>query len=842
MPGSLLGTRVRRVEDPDLLTGKGTYVGNLRVEGMARAVFVRSPVAHARVVRIDTAAAKAARGVAAVLTAADVDVAPFHGFMVLNPACARPPLAVDKVRFVGEAVAMVIADTEAAALDAAELVEVDYDPLPAVVDAEEALAEGAPLQFEEIGTNLVAGIGGDDTTDPLAGAATVVRAKLQNQRIAVVPMEGNAIAVVPGADGNGHDCTIHVSTQMPHGFSRSVSRTLALDHQSLRVIAPHVGGAFGGKAGLGYEHAAVIAGARLLNRPIAWVETRSENLVAMPHGRGQVQWVEMGFDPQGRITGMRCRVLSDAGAYAGFGGALAIGPTRMMAQGVYRIPAIRYDVAVAVTNTTPMGAFRGAGRPEAAEFLERMMDLAAAELHIDPVELRRRNLVPAFTVPFDTVMGTTYDTGDYQKALDEVVRLAGYDELRAEQAARRAAGARWQLGIGVAAYVEVTAGGSAQEYGSVEIHRDGTATIRVGTSAHGQGHATSFAMIVSDRLGIPMDDIRFVQSDTAAVPRGGGTGGSRSLQIGGSAVAAATEEVLARAKQIAASELEASADDIVVHEGGRLGVAGVPTGALAWAELAALAAERAGGSESVPDGPSRAGEGRAGAVEGPAGAGEGPAGAGEGPAGAVGDPVLGPLAAAVDFAQEGATFPFGAHVSVVEVDTETGAVRPLRHVAVDDCGRILNPLLVTGQQHGGIAQGMAQALWEQVVFDADGNPLTANLADYAMPSAAEFPSFDTANTETPSPRNPLGAKGIGESGTIGSTPSVHNAVVDALSYLGIRHLDLPCTPERVWRAIVAAASGEVAGGRPLWQEPPAVFDRLPGPDASVRPEAADADI
>jgi carbon-monoxide dehydrogenase large subunit len=857
MPGSLLGNRVPRVEDPDLLTGRGTYVGNLRIEGMGRVAFVRSPFAHARIVSIDTDAAQTAPAVLAVYTAADLGVAPFHGFMILNPACARPPLAEGKVRFVGEPVAMVIASTEAAAADAAELVDVYYEPLAGVVDPEEALAADAPAQFEELGTNLVSGMAGDASVDPLAGAATVVRATLQNQRIAVVPMEGNAIAVVPSNDGDGHDLTVYVSTQMPHLFARSAGRTLKLDGQELRVIAPHVGGAFGGKAGVGYEHAAVIAAARLLGRPLTWVETRSENLVAMPHGRGQVQWIELGFDNEGRITGMHCRVLSDAGAYAGFGGALAIGPTKMMAQGVYRIPSIRYDVAVAVTNTTPMGAFRGAGRPEAAEFLERMMDLAAAELRIDPVKLRRRNLLPAFSEPVRTVMGTTYDTGDYQKALDEAVQLAGYDDLRAEQAARRAAGARRQLGIGVAVYVEITAGGAANEFGSVEVHRDGSATIRVGTSAHGQGHATSFAMIVSDRLGIPLESIHFVQSDTALVPRGGGTGGSRSLQIGGSAVVAAAEEVLARAKDLAAAHLEASVNDIVVSGDGRVGVAGVPARALSWGELAVLAenaavgdsnrGRRAGGEEGRgEDGDGDSGIACVGASTAGGGATGGSGGSATGggstePAGRR-DSTLGPLAAAVDFAQDGATFPFGAHVSVVEVDMETGAVEPLRHIAVDDCGRIVNPLLVAGQQHGGIAQGMAQALWEQVVFDADGNPLTANLADYAMPSAAEFTSFETANTETPTFRNPLGAKGIGESGTIGSTPSVHNAVVDALSHLGVRHIDLPCTSERVWRAIVAAGAGNVAGGRPLWRDPPAAFNQLPGPGAGEEPEAAGADI
>ena len=796
MAGSLLGTQVRRVEDPDLLTGRGTFIANLRVDGMARAVFVRSPVAHARITALDTSAAEKAPGVVGIFTADNLGVDPFHGFMVLNPECARPPLATDRVRFVGEAVALVVATDLASALDAAELVAVDYDPLPVAVSAEDAVAEGAPLQFEAIGSNVVAGMRDPGRPDPLDGATRVVRARLQNQRIAVVPMEGNAIAVIP----DGDDTTVYVSTQMPHGFQRMAGGVLKMDRKRLRVISPHVGGGFGGKAGTTAEHAVVIAAARALNRPVAWIEGRNENLVAMPHGRGQVQWVEMGFKDDGTLTGMRLRVLSDAGAYAGFGGALAIGPTRTMAQGVYDIPRIQYEVAAVVTNTTPMGAFRGAGRPEAAELLERMMDIAAGELGIDPVELRRRNLIEAFEEPITTVMGTTYDTGDYRRALDEAVRVAGYEQLRAEQAERRRRGDRWQLGIGVAVYVEITAGMGGQEYGSVEVHPDGTATVRAGTSAHGQGHATSFSMIVSDRLGIPMESIRFVQSDTTEVPRGGGTGGSRSLQLGGSAVFNAAEAVWEKGRAIAASELEADVNDIVVHGEGKVGVAGVPSKALTWGRLAELAA--------------------AAEVEPP-----------------VADSILGPLAAAVDFEASGATFPFGAHVSVVEVDTETGFVRPLRHVAVDDCGRILNPLLVTGQQHGGIAQGMAQALWEQVVFDADGNPLTANLADYAMPSAAEFPSFESSNTETPTFRNPLGAKGIGESGTIGSTPAVHNAVVDAVSHLGVRNIPIPCTPEAVWRAIQDAA----AGPQELWTDPPAVFASLPL-TGGEEPEAASVDI
>jgi aerobic carbon-monoxide dehydrogenase large subunit len=790
MPGSILGTRVTRVEDPDLITGHGRYVGDIQLDRLASLAFVRSPIAHGRLLGIDPAAALAHPGVIAVLTAADLGVPAFHGFMVLNERCARPPLAEGKVRFAGEPVAIVVGETPAAAVDGAELVVVDLDPLPAVTDPELALAPDAPLQFEELGSNLAAGMRDGDGEDPLAGADVVVRARFVNQRVAVAPMEGNAISVVPGDDGRGHELTVYVSTQMPHGLAQRAAEVLSLPVEGIRVVTPDVGGGFGGKAGLSSEHAAVIAAARRLGRPVSWIETRTENLMTM-HGRGQVQYVELGLDREGRITGLRCRVVGDSGAYAGFGGALPIGSTRLMAQGTYRIPRISYDVATALTNTAPMGAFRGAGRPEAAEMLERVIDIAADELGIDPVEIRRRNLLGPDEVPLVTRTGAAYDSGDYPRALDEAVRLAGYDALRAEQAARRERGDRRVLGIGVSCYVEVT-GGEGEEYGHVEVHPDGGATIAVGTSGHGQGHATAFGMIVADRLGIARDRIRFVQSDTALVPRGGGTGGSRSLQLAGSAVRAASLSVLDQARDLAGELLEASPADIVATGDGRVGVVGTPARAIGWGELAEAAAAR----------------GRQ-------------------------------LAAAVDFHQTGPTFPFGAHVAVVEVDLDTGAVRALRHVAVDDCGRILNPLLVTGQQHGGIAQGLAQALLEEVAYDRDGTPLTATFLDYSVPTAAEMPAVETANTETPTPLNPLGAKGIGESGTVGSTPAVHNAVVDALSHLGVRHIDMPCTPDRVWRAVREAAKG---GGAPLWRDPPAALADLPLWDSAERPEAAAAEI
>ncbi|GLZ51426.1 carbon-monoxide dehydrogenase large subunit [Actinomycetospora sp. NBRC 106378] len=779
------------MEDPELIRGRATYVDNIVPPGALHVVFVRSPLAHARLEDVAVDKAREAPGVVAVLTADDlVDLPDHRPFMVLNDACARPLLARGKVRFVGDMVAAVVATTKAEAVDAAELVEVDYDPLEPVVDPEAALAAGAPLQFEELGSNLAAGMRDPDDVDPFVGADVVVRARIVNQRLAVAPMEGNSVTAEPG-DGT-YETTIHVSTQMPHGLRDQVAKQWGWDPARVRVVAPHVGGGFGGKAGLAPEHAVVIELARRLGRPVTWTETRSENLTAMPHGRGQVQYAELGLRRDGTFVGLRARVVGDAGAYAGFGGALALGPTRNMAQGVYRIPTISYGAAAALTTTTPMGAFRGAGRPEAAAMLERLVDMAALELDVDPAELRRRNFLAPDQFPYTTVTGSLYDSGDYVKPLDEALRLAGYEELRAEQTRRREAGSRVALGIGLAVYVEVTAGGAAQEYGKVSVDDDGGATVAVGTSGHGQGHATSFAMIVSDRLGIPMDRIRFVQSDTAAVPHGGGTGGSRSLQLAGSSVLVAADTVLSRAREVVASVFEAAPEDIAVLDDGSVGVAGVPGRSLGWQEVAAAAHE-----QGVS------------------------------------------LAEARDESQPGATYPFGAHVSVVEVDLDTGRVTPVRHIAVDDCGRVLNPTLVAGQQHGGLVQGISQALWEGFSYDADGNPVTGSFAAYLLPTAAELPTFEAASTETPTPYNPLGAKGIGEAATIGSTPAVQNAVVDALAHLGVRHVDMPLTPDRVWHTVRDAEAGTLTEP---WSEPPAVFATLPVRGASADPEAASVDV
>jgi aerobic carbon-monoxide dehydrogenase large subunit len=758
--GSILGNAVRRTEDPRILIGEATYFDDEPVQGLLHLAFVRSTIAHARVESVDVSEAAAVPGVAAVYTAADLGLTPLQGFAMVPPVFARPPLASETVRFVGDIVAAVVAEARSQAVDAAELVVVDYDPLPAVVDPEAALEDAAPVLFPDHGSNLAVEFNFGEDPSVLDGADVVVEGRFLNQRLAAVPMEPNGILVEPGTDDGRDALTVRVPTQSPHGVRDPLAAAVGLEPEQVRVIATAVGGGFGAKAGMYPEFAIAAAIARKLGRPVKWSESRSENMIAMSHGRGQVQHIEMGLKRDGTIVGVRGRVVAEAGAYPNIGSFLPF-LTRSMAQGVYRIPKIELNAVSAATNTTPTGAYRGAGRPEATAFLERILDMAADELDIDPVEIRRKNFLAPDEFPLTTVTGANYDVGEYAKALDEAVRVAGYDELRREQTARRDRGDVRQLGIGVSAYVEVTAGGLFEEYGAVEVHEDGTVTATVGTSAHGQGHETAFAMIVAELLGVPMESVRIVQSDTALVPRGTGTMGSRSLQIGGSAVYKAGEQVLEKARQLAAHLLEAGVDDIVLHDGAKVGVAGVPATALSWAELAMAAGDPA----KLPDGMEPG------------------------------------LASALDFNQGEATYPFGAHVAVVEVDTETGRVELVRHVAVDDCGRILNPLLVAGQQHGGIAQGVAQALYEGVVYDEDGNPLTGNLMDYAMPSAAELPSFEASNTETPTPLNPLGAKGIGESGTIGSTPAVQNAVVDALSAFGVRHLDMPLTAERVWRAI-----------------------------------------
>src|SRR4051812_43140061 len=765
MPGSILGTQVRRVEDEELLLGRGTFVDNLDSDGVAHAVFVRSPFAHARITGIDTAEAGAAEGILAVYTADDLGRDGLRSFADVNELAPRAALAVDKVRYVGDPVALVIARTRAEAVDAAELVDVDYDDLPAVSDMEEALVGGAPLQFEAIGSNIATFRAARDDSDVLEDADHVARVRMVNQRIAVAPIEGNAILVRPTT----HGLEAWISSQHPHMARDLIADAIGVKAEHVRIVAPHVGGAFGGKAGSSPDHAAIAIAARRLGTPVKWVETRSEAMLSM-QGRGQVQYVELGVKNDGTITGLRMRVLGECGAYAGFGGALAVGPTYIMAPGPYVVPRLRFDAIAVMTNTAPVGAFRGAGRPEAAAAIDRVIDLAAQELDLLPEEIRRRNLIPKDAFPYRTLTGQTYDAGDYELPLREALRVADIDAARAEQRRRIAACEPKLLGIGMATYVEITGFGGS-EFGSVQLQRDGSVIVMAGTSSHGQGHATSFSMIVSDTLGIPLEKISYRQSDTAIVRTGGGTGGSRSLQLGGNAVSKAADQTREKAVAVAARMLEASPEDVVLDDDG-FGVAGVPGDRIAWPDPAAYAHEHDGG-----------------------------------------------LGVDTDYTQDGATFPFGAHVSIVEVDTETGQVRPVRHILVDDCGRIVNPLIVAGQQHGGGIQGISQALWEEMVYDADGTPITSSFADYSLPTAADTIMLEASNTQTPTPMNPIGAKGIGESATIGATPAVQNAVVDALKHLGVKHIDLPCTPERVWREIQHPRSQ-------VWCEPPAAFDAL----------------
>jgi aerobic carbon-monoxide dehydrogenase large subunit len=751
MPGSILGSTVRRREDPRLVSGRGRYVDDLPADRGLVAVFARSHVAHARLRALDLTAARAVPGVVGAFGAEDLGMAARLAFPLMPPPFVRPPLATDTVRFVGEAVAVVVAETRAAAVDGAEAVVADYDPLPVVPSLEAASAEGATVLFPEHGANVAfeTAYGGD--SDALEGAEIVVKGRFVNQRLAAVPMEPDGVLAAPDEETGG--IRIWASTQNPHQVRDYVAECLGLSESQVRCISPDVGGGFGAKAFTYPEQAMVAELARRLGRPVRWTQTRSECFLTMTQGRAQIQEFEFGATRSGELVGLRARVLADAGAYPGVGAFLPFFTGQMLA-GVYRLPRIDYSARVYVTNTTPIGAYRGAGRPEATALLERAMDLLAAELGMDPAEVRRRNFIPPDAFPVMTAGGANYDSGEYARALERAVELAGYEDLRVEQRRRREAGDRCVLGIGLSSYVEITAVGSPTEFGSVEATADGEFVVLAGTHSHGQGHETAYAQIVADTLDVPVESVRVVEGDTARIPRGDGTAGSRSLQLAGSAVLEASRALLERGRKLAADVLEASPEDVVALGDGRLGVRGVPESGLTWAQLVVAGTER-----------------------------------GEAPLRQDHDTVAEP------------SFPFGTHVAVVEVDLDTGETRLVRHVAVDDCGPQVNPMLVEGQVHGGIAQGAAQALFEEMVHDREGTPLTGTLLDYAMPTANELPAFETSSTVTPTPRNPLGVKGIGEAGTIGSTPAVQNAVIDALSHLGVRHLDMPLTPERVWRAV-----------------------------------------
>lgn len=750
---------MKRLEDPRFITGQGRYLGDVHFDGELWMVPVRSDVPHGALIEVDATEAESAPGVVAVFRFGDLYIdRMLLGAPGLEEHTRRPALAHNRVRFVGDIVAVVVAESHRAAVDAAELVWPEIDPLPAVSDPESAAETGTPLIFPELGSNVMYDRG-EEVPGVLADAEVVVEARVVNQRMAAVPMEPNGAIAVPRDDG-GID--FWVGSQSAHGHRRALSAVLGIEPDRVHVKVPDVGGGFGAKIALYPEQALCAAVALRLGRPVRWEEGRSENLLAMSHGRAQTTRVRLGATREGRITGLSLRVIQDAGAYPLFGAYLPTF-TRRMAVGCYAIPKVEFIWKSVVTNTTPIHAYRGAGRPEATMALERAIDLLAVELDLDPAEVRRRNFIAPDDFPHVTAVEERYDSGDYAAALDLALELGDYEELRREQEGRRRDGHRHQLGIGLSSYVEITAGAAREDWGAVEVDEEGIATIYSAALSQGHSHETTFSQLMSQLLEIPMDRIRFVQGDTDLVGPGGGTMASRSLQISGSAVLDAGEKVLEKARAIFAFRHEAALDDVIQFDDGRIGVVGVPSSALTLAEIATLAADPANLLEGMEPG----------------------------------------LRAEGSWSQGEPTFPFGTHLSVVEVDIETGDVRLLRHVACDDAGTILNRMVVDGQVHGGAAQGAGQALFEEFRYDA-GHPTTANLTTYLLPTASTLPSFTLAHTETPTTENRLGAKGIGEAGTIGSTPAIVNAVIDALSPFGIHHLDMPLTPGRIWHALAHA--------------------------------------
>jgi carbon-monoxide dehydrogenase large subunit len=765
---ALIGAEVKRKEDPRLITGRSTYVSDISLPGMHHVAFVRSPHPHARIRGIDTRAAAGRPGVLAVVTGRDlvgqcapvpVASATAEGGQAEGAAAVgrqHYALSLDRVRHVGEAVAAVVATSEALAVDAAAEVAVDWEPLPAVAEPFQAMAAGAPQLFDDAPKNVEHEnqIKAGDPDAAFAKAHRVVKQRMNNQRLSGVPLESRACLAAPDPVTGG--LLVWSSHQAPHNQRKDIATVLGLPENQVRVIAPEVGGGFGVKFGLYPEDAVLAYLARRLRVPVRWVETRLEHMVATTHGRDHVTDLEAAVEADGTITALRMHVVANVGAYPIF--TFIPDLTLMMGVGVYRIPNVDLRSTCVFTNTTPVAAYRGAGRPEAAYYLERMMDVVAAELGLAPEAVRRKNFIPPDAFPYATPTGQKYDSGEYDRALGKVLELSGYAKLRAEQKERLDRKDRTLLGIGLSCYVEMCGFGPF-ESAEVRVEPSGTVTASTGTSPHGQGHETSFAQIVADHLGVDYDKVTVRHGDTAVTPMGFGTGGSRSLALGGSAMLRATGKVQEKARRIAAHMLEAAFEDVVLADG-KYQVKGVPTRSVTLAQIAATAY-----SEGAPQG-----------VE--------------------------PGLEASDFFRPAQlVYPFGAHVAVVEVDRETGAVRMRAYYSVDDCGKRITPNLVAGQVHGGLAQGIAQALLEELRYAGDGQLQTGSLMDYTVPRADDLPSFVTAETVTPTPFNPLGAKGIGEAATIGATPAVANAVVDALRPFGVRHLDMPLRPERIWQAI-----------------------------------------
>ena len=788
-----VGESVLRKEDPELVTGQARFVDNIVLAGMVWMAVVRSPFAHARINGVDVSPALDVPGVVAAFSGQDLADEWAAGLPCAWPIGRRSfpepttedprmpdhfPLATDKARHLGDGVAVVVADSRAAAKDGVEAVEVDYEPLEVVVDIEDALREGAPRVHDQFEDNQAYTwtLANGDVDRIFAEAPLVVRERYWHPRLIPNAIEPRGVVVQPvPAQG---EFTLWSATQIPHIARTTLSLTTGIPETKLRVIAPDVGGGFGSKLNIYAEEALCLVLARRLGVPVKWIEERSENYLATIHGRGVIQDMEVAATDEGKIRAVRARILADMGAYLQLvtPGIPLLGA--FLYHGVYDPEAYFFECTGVFTNKTPTDAYRGAGRPEATYAIERIVDALARRVGKDVVEIRRLNFIPPFTEPRETAGGLQYDSGNYGALLDKAVDLVGYDELRRQQAERRERGDTKQLGIGFSTYIEMCGlapsrvlaalkyGAGGWDAATVRCHPTGKVTVVTGSSPHGQGHATTWAQVAADELGVPVDDVEVLHGDTAVSPLGMDTYGSRSLSVAGTALYFAAQKVKDKAGQIAAHELEVSVEDLEFVDG-KFQVRGAPEKAKSMPEIFFSAWT----AHALPDGMEPG------------------------------------LEATHVFDPPNMTFPSGAHVCVVEVDTETGETTILRYLAVDDCGTVVNPMIVEGQVHGGAAQGIAEALYEEALYDEEGNLLTSSMHSYRIPSAAELPSFETDRTVTPSTTNPMGVKGVGEAATIAAPPAVVNAVIDALEPLGVTHIDMPVTPERVWRAIQNAKGG-----------------------------------
>ncbi|MFL5860205.1 MAG: xanthine dehydrogenase family protein molybdopterin-binding subunit [Solirubrobacteraceae bacterium] len=785
-PAPHVGRKLRRKEDPRLITGRASYVDDINLVGQLWAAWVRSSEAHAKIVSIDASAARARKGVHAVYTHADLDMEAGLPMAWVPPGVeVNTPthwvLANDEVKHVGDPVALVIGNDRYDVADAVEDVIVDYDPLPVVVDPEKALEPGSPLVHEQFQTNKVCewSLGGGDLEAGFAAADVIIERRVVNHRIAGGAIEPRGVL----AEYRGGKLTVWSSTQVPHFLRLFLAMLLGMGEDRVRVIAPEVGGAFGSKLQIYAEEIGCAWASRKLGRPVKWIETRSEGMMVTHHGRDQIDTVRVGAKRDGTITAWHTKIVADLGAYQMLLTPMIPPLSAFVMCGVYKTPAVHTDVINVMTNKFPTDAIRGAGRPEATHLIEVTMDQLARELNMDPLELRRKNFIPPFTDGHETPIGVAYDSGNYDAALDKLLEHIDPDQVRREAEELRGRGI--YRGIGFSTYTEICGNapsrivgpggfglqGGGWESATVRVHASGAATVYTGTSPHGQGHETGFAQIVADRLGIDPEQVEVIHGDTQTGPFGLDTYGSRSLAVGGEAAARTANKVATKARAIVAHQLEADPEDIELRDG-KFSVRGSPDKGMTLAEVAGAAYV----PENLPEGMEPG------------------------------------LDEQTFFDPENFVFPFGAHACVVDVDAETGKVEVVRYVAVDDCGPAINPMLIDGQVHGGITHGLGQALFERVHYNDEGQLVTGTFVDYALPTAAELPSFETDRTETRSPVNSLGVKGVGEAGTIASSAAVTNAVIDALRPLGVDYINMPLSPMRIWEAINQGQGASPEGG------------------------------